>query len=85
VLKEIANIAVRLLKDLSEEAVKDDSKRGRLLMTRIHLRGEGPMELWVGKANLSPCKYYEANPPGSHIHAYRGKSDWKHLAWPNCA
>lgn len=50
-------------------------------MTRIHLQGGGLRELWVGKPNLRPCKDYEANPPGSHIHAYGGRGDWKQLAW----
>ena len=50
-------------------------------MTRIHLQEGGPRELRAGKSNLSPCKDYEAYPPGSHIHAYEGKGDWKQLAW----
>lgn len=50
-------------------------------MTRIHLQGGGHKELCVGKSNLSPGKDYEANPPGSCIHAYGRKDDWKQLAW----
>lgn len=75
-LRELANVVVRLA-----SCLKDHSKRARLLMTRIHLQGGWPRELQVGKSNLSPCKDYEANPPGSHIHGYGGKGDWKQLAW----
>lgn len=48
-------------------------------MTRIHLQGAS-RELWVGKSKFSSCKDREANPPGSQIHAYGGKGDWKQLA-----